>query len=334
MHAEVRELKEAVQSSHINFLIGAGASRPYLPLLGDIETRLRESSNKEQRTEQLRRYFNEVMMPCAYIIKDGSGLSRSQKRYYDQTISNYHSFFEATNSLLLKRKNTLLAKQCNIFTTNIDVFMEKALEDLKIDYNDGFSGLIKPIFQTGNFSKSIYKTSSHFDNRAEIPNFNIVKLHGSLSWKLDNSEDEITHSNLSGLRKIADASSDLAFSRLYSRLQIVNPTNLKFEKTVLEVIYYELLRRYSSELEKENCVLFVVGFSMEDEHIREITVRALNSNPTLMIYIFSHSKRISPRYSTLLDGLKYKNLKVLSPEQGERYDLSYVSKSVIEKIQQ
>ena len=43
---------------------------------------------------------------------------------------------------------------------------------------------------------------------------------------------------------------------------------------------------YSNALEKENSVLFVNGFSFKDEHIKEITIRAAKSNPTLIIYIF------------------------------------------------
>jgi len=39
---------------------------------------------------------------------------------------------------------------------------------------------------------------------------------------------------------------------------IVNPAKTKFEDTLLNQYYYDLLRIYSNELEKENSVLFVI----------------------------------------------------------------------------
>lgn len=78
------------------------------------------------------------------------------------------------------------------------------------------------------------------------------------------------------------------FLNLYDKLVIVNPTKEKFKFTTLNYIYYELLRMFSNELEKENSVLFVMGFSFADEHIREIVLRVLNANPTLLVCVFAH----------------------------------------------
>ena len=81
----------------------------------------------------------------------------------------------------------------------------------------------------------------------------------------------------------------------YENLLIINPTKEKFRSSVLNRNYYELLRIYSTELEKENTVLFVMGFSFSDEHIREVTIRAANSNPTLKVYIFFPHKKVKRR---------------------------------------
>src|SRR6202012_3970782 len=72
----------------------------------------------------------------------------------------------------------------NLFTTNIDIFLDKSLEDLNLEYNDGFNGRFRPAFSLTNFKKSHYKRSLHFDNTSEIPVFNLLKLHGSLSWEI------------------------------------------------------------------------------------------------------------------------------------------------------
>lgn len=67
------------------------------------------------------------------------------------------------------------------------------------------------------------------------------------------------------LRKVED------FVNEYNNLHIINPTKEKFEETLLSNVYYDLLRMYSNELEKNNTVLFVFGFSFKDEHIYSIT---------------------------------------------------------------
>lgn len=51
--------------------------------------------------------------------------------------------------------------------------------------------------------------------------------------------------------------------------------------------FYELMRIYSNALEKENSILFVVGFSFADEHIATLTRRSAENNPTLKVIIFA-----------------------------------------------
>lgn len=68
---------------------------------------------------------------------------------------------------------------------------------------------------------------------------------------------------------------------------IINPTKEKFQRTLIDDTFYELLRLYANSLEKENSILFTLGFSFADEHIRDITLRAASSNPTLQIIVFA-----------------------------------------------
>ena len=81
-----------------------------------------------------------------------------------------------------------------------------------------------------------------------------------------------------------------AFIEAYEKLGIVNPDKQKFATTVLNETYYELIRRFANELEKENSVLFVHGFSFRDEHLRDVVVRAARSNPTLQVIVFCYSR--------------------------------------------
>ena len=92
---------------------------------------------------------------------------------------------------------------------------------------------------------------------------------------------------------------------------------------------------YSSELEKENAVLFIMGFSMEDEHIREITIRTANSNPTLKIYIFCHDKDSDSKMKNKMQvgKLRYSNIEIVEPEgDGDKLTLEKINESFFKEI--
>jgi len=326
----IQEIKEVVQSSHLNFLIGAGLSTPFLPLLGDIETRLSSETKKEERTKIKKEYFEKVMMPNLEIV--GGKINAGKKSDFDKTCKDYKNFFELLSHILLKRESTILSKQTNIFTTNIDILMETVLEQSGLEYNDGFTGRINSTFSLSNFKKSILKRSLHFENVSEIPIFNLIKIHGSLTW--NKTDNKIMFSKLSHFDKSLLKKKDEDFEEQYQKLAIINPEKKKLEETVVDLTYYELLRMYSSELEKENAVLFIIGFSMEDEHIREITLRTANSNPTLKIYIFCHGKDNNSKMKNKMetDKLRYSNIEIVEPTEGKNLTLEKINESYFKEI--
>src|SRR5258708_3393899 len=132
----------------------------------------------------------------------------------------------------------------------------------------------------------------------------------------------------------------LGFLEAYDRLAIVNPTKAKFMQTILNQTHYELLRIYSNELEKENTVLVVAGFSFADEHIREITLRAANSNPTLLIYVIAYDSaaaaEIAARFPAA--GVKNDNIFIVKPgvnKEGNdafKYDLPTINGRILREI--
>lgn len=342
---EIRELAEVIQSSNLNFLFGAGLSRPFLPVLGDIEKRLNEA--EEDAKEAIHKeYFEKVMLPNKGVI---NGTESSTN--YQETKTSYEEFCRVMSEILLKRKSTILSKQANIFTTNVDVLLETALERLQLEYNDGFSGRFNPLFGIENYKKSIQQRSLHFDHISEIPVFNVVKIHGSLTWKYrDASKEEIELSpRLEHFDDSLSSKSGEAFSEDYKELLVVNPEEAKHLVSVLNVYYSELLRLYSSELEKENAVLFVMGFSMEDKHIKEITLRAAKSNPTLRIYIFCYSKKKKVKdeqrneveidckleMEKKMEVEQHPNIQVIAPEDDEgenKLSLKKITQSVFDGI--
>jgi len=111
------------------------------------------------------------------------------------------------------------------------------------------------------------------------------------------------------------------------KFEIINPTKEKFRETTFNKTYHELLRIYSNELEKQNTVLFVFGFSFKDEHILEITKRSLG-NPTLKIIIFAYEKKELENYKEKLG--KFNNVSVVAlekeTEESGKLDLNFLTK--------
>lgn len=98
------------------------------------------------------------------------------------------------------------------------------------------------------------------------------------------SNDLIYDINLLGDKTNSQLQSVNAF---VNELQIVLPTKRKFQTTLIEEQYFNMLRFLSYELEKEQVVLIVFGFSFYDEHIVDVVERSLN-NPSLLVFIFCY----------------------------------------------
>jgi len=340
MNDKLEKIQKIAEVSHINFLLGAGASQPFIPTKPDIESGLNKAKNEgnESKLISLKKdFFTEVIKPCLKIKDYVPGDEGNEK--LGETLNAYQSFFEAITEYILIRKSSLLDKQVNLFTTNIDIFPEKTLENINVNYNDGFAGNLSPSFDTSNFGRIVKNRSEHRGKHSEVPTFNLYKIHGSTTWELD-SRDQISYSDLSLLEKIQKAveeEDDEKFDKLYSKLQIINPNQEKFEKSVLHLTYYELLRLYTTALERQNALLIVAGFSFSDEHILELTKRAVNSNPTLTVIIFSHRSDGVSDFEDKFQDVRYENsIEVIGPEvidgDTETIDIRWISENFIKKL--
>src|SRR5699024_4268591 len=124
-----------------------------------------------------------------------------------------------------------------------------------------------------------------------------------------------------------------SFTTKYNQLGIVNPDKRKFATTVLNQTYYELIRRFSNELEKENSVLFVHGFSFRDEHLRELVLRAARTNPTLQVIVFCYTRSDLRGYRDLLpeSELKNGNVQFIIPDKIDEGFERRISLDVLER---
>ena len=327
------------------------SGEPFFSLLGDVENLLTEidafadddAAKRHARASVLASFFSDV------IVKNKALLARSGGS--DSLLGTYETFLQTMNRLLLRRRSAILNKQVNLFTTNVDLAVEVASEALQLELNDGFSGRFEPKFSTSNFGSVVSRRSLQYDNLSEIPTFNLLKLHGSVGWltqdvthaeagsrtqigfdgelsqvmvaaeALDTVAGELTRLTqetsaaellTAGIGSTADVS---GFLDAYGQLAIVNPTKAKFQQTVLDQNYYDLLRLFSNEMEKENTVLFIVGFSCRDEHIRELIVRAARVNPTLQVIVFAHTSTSADEVEAQFAGnpITNGNIRIVEP---------------------
>jgi len=102
---------------------------------------------------------------------------------------------------------------------------------------------------------------------------------------------------------------------------IVNPTKEKFSDTLLNKNYYELLRIFSNELEKENTLLVVNGFSFRDEHILDLTRRSM-LNPSLKVLLFCYDEDNIREYESLFTQTKNNNITYVAIEK-DKLDLEH-----------
>ena len=92
----IKELTYYIQSANINFLIGSGASRPYLATLGSIEkllTRLNddmtshfEPKYKIAEASIYKAFYDSVIAPNRLYHKSGTDYSETKKNYQNYLI--------------------------------------------------------------------------------------------------------------------------------------------------------------------------------------------------------------------------------------------------------
>ncbi|ADE39993.1 SIR2 family protein [Candidatus Puniceispirillum marinum] len=290
-----------IQSGNINFLIGAGTSRPAINVLGNIEKTI--NKNLEAGEDE------KANLEAFKFIRDMVAVDQSS----GDTFETYVNFLKLLDDILFKRQTPLLPRQATIFSTNYDLFIEHACTIVpSLILNDGFDRNVplgKPVpFTPEKYFDRVYRSSSVYGHSAEMPSINLCKLHGSLSWSIIENSVKLRQTAIE-LSSIKETDADGIRSAL-EQLALILPNLNKFNKTLLEGTYYDLLRIFANALDRENSVLLVLGFSFDDEHILNITKRALR-NPTLKILIFAFNEDESKKYRKKFEA--HRNVTIITP---------------------
>jgi hypothetical protein len=163
---------------------------------------------------------------------------------------------------LLQRKQT--SPRVKIFTLNYDLLFEYAATEVNAIVIDGFSFTIPRTFSGRFFDYDIVqregsklKEEDNFIQRV----FHLHKLHGSLDWKKDKTDDKV----------IIEDNPDEPL--------MIYPREAKYEDSYGQP-FFEMMARFQRNLRLNNdTILICVGYSFNDKHINAAIEEALNQNP-------------------------------------------------------
>lgn len=145
-----------------------------------------------------------------------------------------------------------------IFTTNYDLLMEDALEDLEIPYFDGFSGS----------RRSFFDLRAVEDNKIPEHWSRLWKIHGSINW----------YQEIVGGQKKVYRSSEVKNNASH----LIYPSHLKYEES-RKMPYLALIDQLNRFIRKKSSLLILSGYSFSDGHLNDTIINALKSNPTGMV---------------------------------------------------
>lgn len=113
---DVRKLTESyIQSGNLNFLVGSGASMPAINVAGNIEAEINSllvGGNAEDADIMALEFIEDLAETNVDLLTD------IDDQPIIETLANYTEFLSAVDGILFERKNILLPRQANIFTTN------------------------------------------------------------------------------------------------------------------------------------------------------------------------------------------------------------------------
>lgn len=313
-----KNLARSIQSANLNFLIGSGASYPAIPTAGEVEAEIAslfETGNEDGAYLKLYDFLATIQMPTNSLIAGSSDAKITT------TVANYTEYLGAIEAILGERRTSLLPKQASIFTTNYDLFIEQAsLAYSAMRLNDGFSRVPSLTGRAELSSRTFFTTTSSTANlynyKVDIPSINLIKLHGSLSWRKDGDSVLFSIRNAPLLGAGKTTTEVKTFVDSYA---VVLPEAKKFHTTLMDSTYYELLRIFNNELDREGTLLVSFGFSFGDSHILGITKRALK-NPTLKLAAFAFSETDREALLKRFDGCN--NVDIIGPGSGKKIDFA------------
>lgn len=315
------KLREFFNLKNVNFLFGAGTSNGAIDTMSELYKHLKFSKDEKNEEKEFK----------SIVAKEGKNLEKiltvmySARNYYngihdddknaEDDITHYKELYDR---LIKKIEGHIFdsinvdfaTKECpkilgyyttfyqklamrnkdlsriRVFTTNNDLFNETALDSLNIHYINGFSGGLRRFFNPALFNYTWSKRmDTSIDKYEPIENLvYLYKIHGSINWR----ESTPLPGNYFEIEEFP--SSDLTSDKTC----LIYPTPTKQDKS-LGAPYVDLFREFQNKLLEPHSVLFIIGYGFNDRHVNDIIYRALATNSTINVVIFSSKPKNEDR---------------------------------------
>ncbi len=194
------DLRKTLESTNINFLLGAGCSMPAFQTLGNLEELRVELEEKKDglgensdviyrliKAEIDRRFFmGSIYRNVKYVTDRKDDIEEDIR----QTRDAYKDFCTEAIQTVANRESVDKPKQVTFFTSNYDLCMDRALDEAGIQTNSAYLGRFSRIVRQQTFGNRVFSNGIGLGYRTEIPSANLVKIHGCASWR--NDGDQLT----------------------------------------------------------------------------------------------------------------------------------------------
>lgn len=315
------KIREFFNLKNVNFLLGSGTSNGAIPTMSKLYSTL--SFNEQEKDMEsefgcIAKKCGENLEKCLNVMYAArihyQGLVFADKEKQDDIV-RYLSLYEAMikkvekhifDSINIKfeteesrkildyyktfyQKLALRTKdnsRIRVFTTNNDLFSETALDALNIHYINGFSGGLHRCFNPAIFNYTWSKRmDTSIDKYEPVENMvYLYKIHGSVNWRETNNMTN----NYFEIEEVSPLEANENDSVL------IYPTPTKQDKS-LGSPYVDLFREFQNKLLEPHSVLFVIGYSFSDRHVNDIIYRALATNSTINVVVFSSKPKPEDR---------------------------------------
>ena len=155
--------------------------------------------------------------------------------------------------------NTLRRFPVEIFTTNYDILIERALEDERVPTFDGFVGSHRAFFLPDSLHRADSSPGQTWTR--------VWKIHGSINWQW---------ADIAGQRRIIRG-------QPVTTGEMILPSHYKYDESRKQP-YVALLDRLRTVLGQEDALLLCLGYSFSDEHINSVIFDALSARPRVHVY--------------------------------------------------
>ena len=213
--------------------------------------------------------MNKTIEKILLLIKENTNYS------FDSSIMNHGKLLNLLSNLSWKDGNKF-----SVITTNYDLLIEEAAASNNFVIFDGFNFTPLPKFDSNMFEWNLVREVQNINTREvefKEKTFNLVKIHGSLSWEKQDNGDI--------LRKNKDSITDT------EKMVMIFPSSDKFAQSYQEP-YFELFTKFQELIKRPNTLLISSGFSFADVHISKMIFQALKNNTSLTLLVTDYN--ISP----------------------------------------